>query len=67
METHQYELELERMKGDIKLIRQSIHTIEFNHLKHIQESVSSIYRILGAIGFVLFGQLCIVVRQLLIG
>jgi len=61
----QIDIEMERIKGDIALIRQSIHTIEFNHLKHLQNSISTINKILAAIGFLVASQLVIAVRQLL--
>lgn len=58
-------LEVERIKGDIKLIQYSIKTIEKNHLAHIQKSIQNINRILWTVGFMIFGQLIIVIRDLL--
>ena len=58
-------LEVERIKGDIKLIQYSIKTIETNHLAHIQKSIQNINRILWTVGFMIFGQLIIVIRDLL--
>ena len=59
------QVEVERIKGDIKLIQYSIKTIETNHLAHIQKSIQNINRILWTVGFMIFGQLIIVIRDLL--
>ncbi len=65
MPEQRFDIEIERMKGDIKLIKASIHMIEFNHLKHIQDSISTINKILGAIGFLVASQFFIAIRHLL--
>ena len=39
-------VEIERIKGDIKLIHKSIETIEKNHLRHIEDDINSIKKIL---------------------
>ena len=64
MPQQRVDIEIERMKGDIKLIRASIHMNEFNHLTHIQDSISTINKILGAIGFLVASQLVIALRHL---
>jgi|11_taG_2_1085331.scaffolds.fasta_scaffold197195_2 hypothetical protein len=60
-------VEIERIKGDIRIIQKSIETIEHNHLKHIESDVSSIKKVLWAVGFLLVTQMLIVIRELLLG
>ena len=38
-DTNELNLEIERIKGDIKLIEQSLDTIKNNHLFHIENSI----------------------------
>jgi beta-lactamase regulating signal transducer with metallopeptidase domain len=60
-------VEIERIKGDIRIIQKSIETIEQNHLKHIESDVGSIKKVLWAVGFLLVTQMLIVIRELLLG
>ena len=59
-------IEVERVKGDIKLIRQSIETIEKNHLVHLSKKVNKINNILWTVGLMIFAQLIITVKTLII-
>ena len=59
-------VEIERIKGDIKLIHKSIETIEKNHLRHIEDDVNSIKKILWTVAVVAGTQMIIVIRELLI-
>ena len=59
-------IEVERVKGDIKLIRQSIETIEKNHLVHLSRKVNKINNILWTVGLMIFAQLIITVKTLII-
>lgn len=56
-------LEVERVKGDIRLIRQSIEIIETNHLKHIEQDIASIRKIMWTVGFMVFGQFIIIIKD----
>ncbi len=58
-------VEIEKIHGDIRLIEQSIKTIETNHLAHIQNSIQTINRVLYGVGFMLFTQLVLIVREAL--
>ena len=58
-------VEMEKINGNIRLIEQSIKTIETNHLAHIQDSIQTIYRVLYGVGFMLFTQLILIVREAL--
>ena len=59
-------LEIERIHADIKLIEQSISTIQTNHLFHIQRDIDRINKVLWAIGFGVFTQFIIVIRDFVI-
>lgn len=60
-------VEIERIKGDVRLIQQSIEIIKTNHLKHIEEDLSSVKKVLWAVGFLLITQMLIIIRELLLG
>jgi hypothetical protein len=59
-------IEVERVKGDIKLIRQSIEVIEKNHLVHLSRKVNKINNILWTVGLMIFAQLIITIKTLII-
>ena len=58
-------LEVERVRGDIKLIQQSVDTIKDNHLVHLEKKVSGINRVLWTVGILIFTQLVITIKTLL--
>jgi|TARA_Y100001956_G_scaffold46988_1_gene45627 hypothetical protein len=59
-------LEVERIRGDIKLIQQSVDTIKDNHLVHLEKKVSGINRVLWTVGILIFTQLVLTIKTLLI-
>ena len=59
-------LEIERIHTDIKLIEQSILHIQNNHLSHIERDIDRINKVLWAIGFGVFTQFIIVIRDFMI-
>ena len=59
-------LEVERLRGDIKLIQQSVDTIKDNHLVHLEKKVSGINRVLWTVGILIFTQLVLTIKTLLI-
>ena len=59
-------IEVERVKGDINLIRQSIETIEKTHLFHLNRKVNKINNILWTVGLMIFAQLIITIKTLII-
>jgi prefoldin subunit 5 len=65
-DVNELNLEIERIHADIKLIEQSITTIQTNHLFHIQRDIDRINKILWAIGFGVFTQFIIVIRDFVI-
>ena len=58
--------EVERLRGDIKLIKQSIEVIETNHLVHLDKKVNKINNILWTVGLMIFAQLIITIKTLII-
>ena len=65
MDKDNLQIEVERIKGDIKLIQYSIKTIETNHLSHIQKSIENINKVLWTVGVLIFTQLIMVVSDVL--
>ena len=59
-------LEVERLRGDIKLVKQSIEVIEKNHLVHLDRKVNKINNILWTVGLMIFAQLIITIKTLLV-
>ncbi len=59
-------LEVERIRGDIKLIQQSVDVIKDNHLVHLEKKVSGINRVLWTVGILIFTQLILTIKTLLI-
>ena len=59
-------IEVERLRGDIKLVRQSIEVIEKNHLVHLSKKVNKINNILWTVGLMIFAQLIITIKTLII-
>ena len=59
-------IEVERLRGDIKLIKQSIEVIEKNHLVHLDKKVNKINNILWTVGLMIFAQLIITIKTLII-
>ena len=59
-------VEMERIKGDIRLIHKSIETIEKNHLRHIEDDINSIKKVLWTVAVIAGTQMIIVIRELLL-
>ena len=59
-------LEVERVRGDINLIKQSVDTIKDNHLVHLEKKVTGINRVLWTVGILIFTQLVLTIKTLLI-
>ena len=59
-------IEVERLRGDIKLVKQSIEVIEKNHLVHLDRKVNKINNILWTVGLMIFAQLIITIKTLII-
>jgi len=61
------ELDIVQIRGDLRLLTQKIEAIKNNDLHHIQKSIDNIARVLWGVGFLIFGQVVISVKSLLIG
>ena len=59
-------IEVERLRGDIKLVKQSIEVIEKNHLVHLERKHNKINNILWTVGLMIFAQLIITIKTLLV-
>ena len=59
-------LEVERLRSDIKLVKQTIEVIEKNHLVHLDKKVNKINNILWTVGLMIFAQLIITIKTLII-
>ena len=59
-------LEIERIHTDVKLLNQSLDHIKTNHLAHIERDIDRINKVLWAVGFGVFTQFIIVLRDFII-
>ena len=60
-----YDLEIQELKGEIKRLSERVSTIKDNHLKHIEEKINSITKVMYTIGFMVLGQLLWVLTRAL--
>lgn len=51
------------VQGTLKLLDQKIHTIETNHLAHIQKDIDRILVGLAAVGMLVLGQLLYILTK----
>ncbi len=66
MTNNELTVEMERLKGDIRLIHKSIETIEKNHLRHMEDDINSIKKVLWTVAVIAGTQMIIVIRELLL-
>lgn len=67
LNVNELNVEIQKIKGDIKLIERNIEEMKTNHLRHIEEDLKSMKRVLWAVGFLLLTQMVIIIRELLLG
>ena len=65
-DTNELNLEIEKIKGEIKLINQTINVIKDNHLVHLDQKVNTLNRVMWTVGFMVFGQLIIIIKNLMV-
>tara|TARA_Y100000361_G_scaffold104061_1_gene93777 strand:- start:3235 stop:3441 length:207 start_codon:yes stop_codon:yes gene_type:complete len=65
-DTNELNLEMEKIKGEIKLINQTINVIKDNHLVHLDQKVNTLNRVMWTVGVMVFGQLVIVIKNLMV-
>ena len=61
-----WEVEIEKINGEVKLINQKLDILENNHLVHIQRDLDKLNRILWIVGFGVFSQLLYALRALVL-
>jgi len=62
-----WEVEVEKINSEVKLLSQKLDIIENNHLVHIQKSIDTLNKICWTVGFMVFAQFFYILRPLLIG
>ena len=65
-DTNELNIEIEKIKGEIKLINQTINEIKDNHLVHLDQKVNTLNRVMWTVGVMVFGQLVIVIKNLMV-
>jgi len=65
-DTNELNIEIEKIKGDIKLMNQTINVIKDNHLVHLDQKVNTLNRVMWTVGVMVFGQLVIVIKNLMV-
>ena len=65
-DTNELNIEIEKIKGDIKLINQTINVIKDNHLVHLDQKVNTLNKVMWTVGFMVFGQLIIIIKNLMV-
>ena len=60
-----YDLEITELKSEIKILSERISTIKDNHLKHIEDKINGIMKVMYTIGFMVLGQLLWVITRAL--
>ena len=65
-DTNELNIEIEKIKGEIKLINQTINVIKDNHLVHLDQKVNTLNRVMWPVGVMVFGQLVIVIKILMV-
>jgi hypothetical protein len=55
-----------KIQGELKLLHHKINTIETNHLKHIQDDISKIIKILISIGLFVCMQFFFLLKDLIL-
>ena len=60
-----YDLEITELKSEIKILSERISIIKDNHLKHIEDKINGITKVMYTIGFMVLGQLLFVITRAL--
>ena len=64
-EISKYDLEIQELKGEIKVLSERVSTIKDNHFKHIEDKINAITIVMYTIGFMVLGQLLWVITRAL--
>jgi hypothetical protein len=60
--TRKNELELVTIRGEIKLLAQQVESLRTNDFRHLQISISNIYKILWGVAILVLGELAVGLR-----
>lgn len=60
-----WEVEIEKINGEVRLINQKLDILENNHLAHIQRDLDRLYKVTWVVGLMVLSQLLYVVRDIL--
>ena len=66
LNVHELNVELAKLKGAIKMINSHIEIIKTNHLKHIEEDLKNVRRIMWGVGFMMMTQMIVVIKEYVI-
>ena len=67
LNVNELNVEIQKIKGDIKLIERGIDTIKLNHLKHIEDDIKNVKRIMWTVGVMMMTQMVVVIKEYVIG
>ena len=56
------ELELVKIKGELKLMSEKIEVLKNNDIQHLQKSIDTMSKVLWGVGFLIIGQLVVALR-----
>jgi hypothetical protein len=66
-DVNELNLEIERIKGDIRLIHQSLDVIKNNHLCHLQKDITKLNRVVWTVGIMIFSQMVLTLKDYILG
>tara|TARA_A100001015_G_C14738144_1_gene612557 strand:- start:11 stop:217 length:207 start_codon:yes stop_codon:yes gene_type:complete len=66
-DVNELNIEIERIKGDIRLIHQSLDVIKNNHLAHLQKDITKLNRIVWTVGIMIFSQMVLTLKDYILG
>ena len=61
------EIDIVKIRGELKLLAEKIDVIKTNDLYHIQKSVDNVNKILWAVGLLILAQLAIGIKMAIFG
>ena len=64
MSDKNFEVEVERINGEIKLIHEKIDTIKNNHLAHLKVDIDKINRLVWTVGIIVFTNFVFIIRDI---
>ena len=65
--SHKNQLDIQEIRGELKLLDQKLDTIKSNDLYHIQKAIDGIQKIIWAVGLLVLGHLGVSIKTALWG